>query len=64
VVLQGFNSNLTMLDGRSGAGAGGGSFGSDDQAGDFGASGPSSAAPRRAVAAGARNSDMDDDIPF
>jgi single-strand DNA-binding protein len=64
VVLQGFNSNLTMLDGRSGAGAGGGSFGSDDQSGDFGAGGPSSAAPRRAVAAGARSSDMDDDIPF
>ena len=63
VVLQGFNSNLTMLDGRSG---GGGSFGSDDQGGgDFGVSSPSSA-PRRAVAAGAggRNSDMDDDIPF
>jgi single-strand DNA-binding protein len=62
VVLQGFNSNLTMLDGRSG---GGGSFGSDDQSGggDFGGSGPSSA-PRRAVAAGSRNSDMDDDIPF
>jgi single-strand DNA-binding protein len=64
VVLQGFNSNLTMLEGRSG---GGGSFGSDDQSsgGDFGGSGPSSA-PRRAVAAGAgaRNSDMDDDIPF
>ena len=38
----------------------------DDQGGgDFGSSGPSSA-PRRAVAAGAgaRNSDMDDDIPF
>jgi len=61
VVLQGFNSNLTMLDGRSG---GGGSVGSDDQGGDFGSGGPSSAAPRRAVAAGARNSDMDDDIPF
>jgi single-strand DNA-binding protein len=60
VVLQGFNSNLTMLDGRGG----GGSFGSDDQGGDFGASGASSGAPRRAVAAGARNSDMDDDIPF
>src|SRR6202142_4300122 len=63
VVLQGFNSNLTMLDGRSG---GGGSFGSDDQSGggDFGVSGPASA-PRRAVAAaGSRNSDMDDDIPF
>jgi single-strand DNA-binding protein len=65
VVLQGFNSTLTMLDGRSG---GGSSLGSDDSAGDFGSSGPSSAAPRRAVAAGAgggaRNSDMDDDIPF
>jgi single-strand DNA-binding protein len=62
VVLQGFNSNLTMLDGRSGGA--GGSFGPDDQGGDFGVSGPSSTAPRRAVAAGARNSDMDDDIPF
>jgi single-strand DNA-binding protein len=63
VVLQNFNSTLTMLDGRS---AGGGSFGSDDSGGDFGSSGPSSAAPRRAVAAasGGRGSDMDDDIPF
>ena len=62
VVLQGFNSNLTMLDGRSGGG--GGSLSSDEQGGgDFGVSGPSSA-PRRAVAAGSRNSDMDDDIPF
>jgi single-strand DNA-binding protein len=66
VVLQGFNSTLTMLDGRSGAG--GGSFGGSDDSsgGDFGSGGPSSAAPRRAVAAaaGGRNSDMDDDIPF
>ena len=62
VVLQGFNSTLTMLEGRSGGG--GGSFGSDD-AGDFGSSSPASSAPRRAVAAGGgRNSDMDDDIPF
>jgi single-strand DNA-binding protein len=59
VVLQGFNSNLTMLDGRSG----GGSVGADDSSGDFG-SGGSSSPPRRAVAAGARNADMDDDIPF
>jgi single-strand DNA-binding protein len=61
VVLQGFNSNLTMLDGRSGAGGGGGF--SDESSNDFGG-----AAPRRAVAAagggGGRNSDMDDDIPF
>ena len=65
VVLQGFNSTLTMLDGRSGGG--GGSFGGDDQGGgDFGPSGTSSAPPRRAVAAGGgrSNSDMDDDIPF
>lgn len=62
VVLQGFNSNLTMLDGRGGGGGGG--FG-DDAGGDFGSSGPVSSAPRRAVAAGGgRNSDMDDDIPF
>ena len=62
VVLQGFNSTLTMLDGRGG---GGGSF-SDDGGSDFGSSGPVSSAPRRAVAAGggSRNSDMDDDIPF
>ncbi len=39
VVLQGFNSTLTMLDGRSGGG-GGGSFGSDDSGGDFGSGGP------------------------
>lgn len=65
VVLQGFNSTLTMLDGRGGgASAGGGNLGSDDSGGDFGSGGPSGAAPRRAVAAGARNSDMDDDIPF
>jgi single-strand DNA-binding protein len=65
VVLQGFNSTLTMLDGRSGGG--GGSFGGDDQGGgDFGSGGTSSAPPRRAVAAGGGrgNSDMDDDIPF
>ncbi|MDR3466025.1 MAG: single-stranded DNA-binding protein [Xanthobacteraceae bacterium] len=64
VVLQGFNSTLTMLDGRSGAGAGGGF---SDDAGDFGSSGPTSAPPRRAVAAsggGRGNSDMDDEIPF
>jgi single-strand DNA-binding protein len=62
VVLQGFNSTLTMLDGRSGAAGGGGG---DESGGDFGSGGPSGGAPRRAVAsAGARNADMDDDIPF
>src|ERR1700693_5402784 len=39
VVLQGFNSTLTMLDGRSGGG--GGSFGSpEDSCGDLGSLGP------------------------
>ena len=61
VVLQGFNANLTMLDGRGGGGGGG--F-ADEPSGDFGVSGPSSAPARRPVAAAARNSDMDDDIPF
>jgi single-strand DNA-binding protein len=61
VVLQGFNSNLTMLEGRGGGG--GGSF-AEEPGGDFGVSSPSSAPPRRVAAAGARNSDMDDDIPF
>ncbi|MGJ5180482.1 single-stranded DNA-binding protein [Bradyrhizobium oligotrophicum] len=64
VVLQGFNSTLTMLDGRGGGG--GGNF-ADEPGGDFGSSGPSMAPPRRAVASaggGGRNSDMDDDIPF
>src|SRR5580700_1954294 len=62
VVLQGFNSALTMLDGRAG---GGGGF-SDEPSGDFGGAGPSSAPPRRVAApgGGGRNSDMDDDIPF
>jgi single-strand DNA-binding protein len=63
VVLQNFNSTLTMLDGRNSSG-GGGNFGSDESGGDFGSGSSSSGGPRRAVAAGARRSDMDDDIPF
>ena len=59
VVLQGFNSNLTMLDGRGG----GGGFADEAGGGDFGSAG-AAPAPRRAVAAGSRNADMDDDIPF
>lgn len=69
IVLQGFNSTLTMLDGRAGgAGAGGGDSYGGDNGGDFGSSSPSSAPPRRAAvsapAGGGRGSDMDDDIPF
>jgi len=60
VVLQGFNSALTMLDGRGG-GTGGGA--SDN--GDFGSPGPSMARERKpALAGGGRRDDMDDEIPF
>jgi single-strand DNA-binding protein len=66
VVLQNFNSVLTMLDGRSGGGGGGGY--DDSAGGDFGSGGPSGGAPRRAPApaagGGGRAQDMDDDIPF
>ena len=59
VVLQNFNSVLTMLDTRGG---GGGGMESSD---DFGAQ---SAAPARkpamAAAGGGRRGDMDDEIPF
>ena len=68
VVLQNFNSNLTMLDGRSGGGGGGGGggYGDDNSGGDFGSSGPSGGGGRRPLPAssGGRGSDMDDDIPF
>ena len=60
VVLQNFNSALTMLDGKSG----GGSFGAEEGGGDFGSSGPSRSAPPRRVAAGGGRDDMNDDIPF
>ncbi len=66
VVLQGFNSVLTMLDGRGG---GGGGALSDDSGGDFGSSGGSfgGGGQQRRVAAGGGGrggNDMDDDIPF
>jgi single-strand DNA-binding protein len=64
VVLQGFGSQLTMLDGRAG-GAGGGDYGSDDggAGGDFGASGPGAGRQRRPAAVGAGGG-LDDEIPF
>jgi single-strand DNA-binding protein len=63
VVLQGFNSQLTMLDGRGG-GAGGGEFGSESgsSGGDFGAQSPRERKPALAGAGG--RGDMDDEIPF
>jgi single-strand DNA-binding protein len=60
VVLQGFNSSLTMLDGR-GAGSGGGGA---EEGGDFGSPGPTASRRPAAAAAGGRREDMDDEIPF
>ena len=62
VVLQGFNSALTMLDGRSG----GGSFGGSDEGSDFGgsSSGGGGGGSRRAPAPAGARGDMDDEIPF
>ena len=63
VVLQGFNSALTMLDAR-----GGGSSGADDFGGsssdDFGSRGPSAARKPAMAGAGGKRGDMDDEIPF
>lgn len=74
IVLQGFNSTLTMLDGRGeggGAGAGGGRGGNDYGGGDFGGDSggydqkPARSAPARGgQPAGNFSNDMDDDIPF
>ena len=65
VVLQGFNSSLTMLDGRGGAGASD-SSGSDMGGDDFGSGSPRSGAPARkpAMASAGKRDDMDDEIPF
>jgi len=59
VVLQGFNSQLTMLD-RLGAGAI--SDGGNEAGSDFGASGPTPA--RQPAMAAAGGGDLDDEIPF
>lgn len=60
VVLQGFNSQLVMLDSRGG---GGGGSALEDSGGEFGSSGPSSSRRPATVGAGKRG-DMDDEIPF
>jgi len=60
VVLQGFNSQLTMLDR-----AGGGSDAGADDSSDFGAAGPGTTRERKPALAGAgKRDDMDDEIPF
>ncbi|HEY6861514.1 MAG TPA: single-stranded DNA-binding protein [Pseudolabrys sp.] len=57
VVLQGFNSALTMLDR-----AGGGVAGADN--GDFGSAGPTRDRKPAMASAGGKHDDMDDEIPF
>jgi len=60
VVLQGFNSNLTMLDGR---GEGGGNFGGSSDGGSFGQSGPSGGGQGGGFG-GPSSGGIDDEIPF
>jgi single-strand DNA-binding protein len=57
VVLQGFNSALTMLDRAGGADT-------ENGASDFGSSGPSVGRERKPAMAGGRRDDLDDEIPF
>ena len=63
VVLQGFNSQLTMLDGRSGGqgGSGGGDYGSGGSSGGGGGFGDDYGGGDRG---GSYSQDLDDDIPF
>ncbi len=64
VVLQGFNSALTMLD-RAGGGAGGsGDFGGGGDSQDFGASRPAAARQPAMAGGGGKRGDLDDEIPF
>ena len=60
VVLQGFNSALTMLD-RAGGGGGSSEIGNDNN--DFGSSRPAARQPAMAGGGGKRG-DLDDEIPF
>jgi len=62
VVLQNFNSTLTMLDGKGGGGSGAGA----DEGGSGGDFGGSSAPRERkpAMVGAGKREDMDDEIPF
>ena len=76
VVLQGFNSTLTMLDGRDGGGGGGGNRAGSDYGGGSGGSNFGDDYDRPAQSSGGRSGgstggssggfsrDLDDDIPF
>ena len=67
VVLQGFNSQLTMLDRVGGGSSGGGDFSSDDSGSNFGSFGGRGAPARQPTLAGAGagpREDMNDEVPF
>jgi single-strand DNA-binding protein len=66
VVLQGFNGNLTMLDGRNEGGGGGGGRGGDyGGGGDFGGgSSGGGGGSSGGFGGGGSSRDLDDDIPF
>lgn len=74
IVLQGFNSVLTMLDGAPGSGGGGGvssgrdDWGADDfgggRSGGGGGGGGGNAGGRGGFSKGGFADDLDDDVPF
>ena len=65
VVLQGFNGNLTMLDGRSGGtGAGMQENGQTDYGGDSGGEAPAPRGGKSAATKGGFDKQLDDEIPF
>jgi single-strand DNA-binding protein len=67
IVLQRYRGEMTLLDGRSEGGAGGGREQMEDRSGggggDFGRSAPMERRPAMA-GSGGRAPDLDDDIPF
>ena len=71
IVLQGFNSTLTMLDGRGegggdrrGGDTGGSNFGGDQNYDDYGSKPAASSGRSAGGGAPSFSRDMDDDIPF
>ncbi len=70
VVLQNFNSNLTLLDGREGGGdrdSGGGYGGGRESGGGYGgrdSGGGNAPAKKPAFGGGSFSDDLDDDVPF
>lgn len=73
IVIQNFNGQLTLLDGRneggggSGGGAGGGNWGGDERGGgsnNFGGSSGGGGGFGSGSGGGAFDSDLDDDVPF